>query len=79
MACSVTRAPAGLRLAVREEIFGQVVCMSPFGNDDLDAIAKQANDTIYGLAANVWTPLKRCSTHRLSGNSALNRRRLPAG
>ena len=40
---------------IREEIFGPVVCATPFGDDDLDAIAKQANDTIYGLAASVWT------------------------
>ena len=30
-------------------------CTQPFGDDDLDAIAQQANDTIYGLAASVWT------------------------
>ena len=40
---------------VREEIFGPVVCATPFDDDDLDRIAKQANDTIYGLAASVWT------------------------
>ena len=40
---------------IREEIFGPVVCATPFGDDDLDRIAKQANDTIYGLAASVWT------------------------
>ena len=40
---------------VQEEIFGPVVCATPFKDDDLDAIAKQANDTIYGLAASVWT------------------------
>ncbi len=40
---------------VREEIFGPVVCTQPYGDDDLDAIARQANDTIYGLAASVWT------------------------
>jgi len=40
---------------VREEIFGPVVCTTPFSDDDLDQIAKQANDTIYGLAASVWT------------------------
>jgi phenylacetaldehyde dehydrogenase len=40
---------------VREEIFGPVVCATPFSDDDLDAIAKKANDTIYGLAASVWT------------------------
>jgi phenylacetaldehyde dehydrogenase len=40
---------------IREEIFGPVVCTTPFDDDDLDRIAKQANDTIYGLAASVWT------------------------
>jgi phenylacetaldehyde dehydrogenase len=40
---------------IREEIFGPVVCATPFADDDLDTIAKQANDTIYGLAASVWT------------------------
>jgi phenylacetaldehyde dehydrogenase len=41
--------------SVREEIFGSVVCATPFGDDDLDAIARRANDTIYGLTASVWT------------------------
>ncbi|MFI4986427.1 MAG: aldehyde dehydrogenase family protein [Alphaproteobacteria bacterium] len=40
---------------VREEIFGPVVCAQPFGDDDIERIVKQANDTIYGLAASVWT------------------------
>jgi phenylacetaldehyde dehydrogenase len=40
---------------IREEIFGPVVCAQPFDDDDLDSIAKRANDTIYGLAASVWT------------------------
>jgi hypothetical protein len=40
---------------IREEIFGPVVCATPFDDDDLDRIAKKANDTIYGLAASVWT------------------------
>ncbi|HUC18765.1 MAG TPA: aldehyde dehydrogenase family protein [Acetobacteraceae bacterium] len=40
---------------VREEIFGPVVCAQPFDDDDLDRIAVQANDTVYGLAASVWT------------------------
>jgi phenylacetaldehyde dehydrogenase len=40
---------------VTEEIFGPVVCAQPFDDDDLDRIAKQANDTLYGLAASVWT------------------------
>jgi phenylacetaldehyde dehydrogenase len=40
---------------IREEIFGPVVCAQPFDDDGLEAIAKRANDTIYGLAASVWT------------------------
>jgi phenylacetaldehyde dehydrogenase len=40
---------------VREEIFGTVVCASPITDADLEAIAKQANNTNYGLAASVWT------------------------
>lgn len=38
---------------MREEIFGPVVTATPF--DDLDEIARTANDTIYGLAAGIWT------------------------
>jgi len=38
---------------VREEIFGPVVCALPF--DDIDAIAREANDSEYGLAAGIWT------------------------
>ncbi len=38
---------------VREEIFGPVLTAQRF--DDLDAVAKAANDTTYGLAATVWT------------------------
>lgn len=38
---------------VREEIFGPVVVVQRF--DDLDAVAREANDTPYGLAASVWT------------------------
>jgi phenylacetaldehyde dehydrogenase len=40
---------------VREEIFGPVLVAERFGDDDLDRIAAQANDTVYGLAASVWT------------------------
>jgi phenylacetaldehyde dehydrogenase len=39
----------------REEIFGPVLSVMAFDDDDLDAIAAQANDTAYGLAANIWT------------------------
>jgi phenylacetaldehyde dehydrogenase len=38
---------------VREEIFGPVITATPF--DDLDDLARRANDTIYGLAAGIWT------------------------
>ncbi|MFC4585699.1 aldehyde dehydrogenase family protein [Sphaerisporangium corydalis] len=38
---------------VREEIFGPVVVASPFS--DLDEIARQANDTSFGLGAGIWT------------------------
>ncbi len=38
---------------VREEVFGPVVVATPF-SDDEDAV-RLANDTIYGLAAGVWT------------------------
>jgi phenylacetaldehyde dehydrogenase len=40
---------------VREEIFGPVVCAESFSDKDLDRIASEANDSIYGLAASVWT------------------------
>ena len=39
--------------AVREEIFGPVVVAQPF--DDIDEIARRANDSPYGLAAGIWT------------------------
>jgi phenylacetaldehyde dehydrogenase len=38
---------------VREEIFGPVVVAQRY--EDLDQVAKEANDTRYGLAASVWT------------------------
>lgn len=38
---------------VQEEIFGPVVVAQPF--DDLDEIAAIANNTVYGLAAGIWT------------------------
>jgi phenylacetaldehyde dehydrogenase len=40
---------------VREEIFGPVVCAQRFSDEDLDQIARQANDTVFGLASSVWT------------------------
>ena len=42
----------GMRIA-REEIFGPVLCVTPFSDDD-EAV-RIANDSLYGLAAGVWT------------------------
>ena len=38
---------------VAEEIFGPVLVAAPF--EDLDSVIAQGNDTVYGLAASVWT------------------------
>ena len=38
---------------VKEEIFGPVVTATPFS--DMNEIITRANDTVYGLAAGVWT------------------------
>ena len=38
---------------VREEIFGPVVAAIPF--DNVDELVPRANDSMYGLAAGVWT------------------------
>jgi phenylacetaldehyde dehydrogenase len=38
---------------VREEIFGPVLAAQRY--DDLDEVARAANDTPYGLAASIWT------------------------
>ena len=40
---------------VREEIFGPVVCAMPIDDEDLDRIARIANDTDYGLSSYIWT------------------------
>ncbi len=40
---------------MRDEIFGPVVCASRFDDEELDRIARVANDTSYGLSAYIWT------------------------
>lgn len=40
---------------VREEIFGPVMAIQRFDTEDLDEIARMANDTVYGLSGSVWT------------------------
>ena len=37
----------------QQEIFGPVLCILPF--DDEDDVIGQANDSVYGLAAGIWT------------------------
>jgi phenylacetaldehyde dehydrogenase len=51
---------------MREEIFGPVVCALRFGDEDLDAIARVANDTSYGLSAYIWTS-NVSTAHKLAG------------
>ena len=38
---------------IQEEIFGPVVCAEPFAN--VEEVITKANDSIYGLAAAIWT------------------------
>ena len=40
---------------VRDEIFGPVMAVMKFDSDDVDAIARLANDSPYGLSGSVWT------------------------
>jgi phenylacetaldehyde dehydrogenase len=39
----------------QEEIFGPVLCVTPFDGDDLDSLATDANDTDYGLNGFIYT------------------------
>lgn len=48
------RTNMSMRIA-KEEIFGPVLCVQAFGDDDLEAIAEQCNSTVYGLSGSVWT------------------------
>ena len=40
---------------VKNEIFGPVLCVQSFGDDELERVAAEANATIYGLSGSVWT------------------------
>lgn len=50
----LTETSDGMRV-VDEEIFGPVLCMMRFGDDDLDVVAQIANKTPYGLSSSIWT------------------------
>jgi phenylacetaldehyde dehydrogenase len=50
---------------VQEEIFGPVVAAIPF--DDPEELIPRANDSVYGLAAGVWTK-DISKAHRLAAN-----------
>jgi len=51
----ITEAKSGMKV-VDEEIFGPVVVAQRFSTDaDLEKLAAQANDSIFGLAASIWT------------------------
>jgi acyl-CoA reductase-like NAD-dependent aldehyde dehydrogenase len=58
----LTNVDPAMRL-YQEEIFGPVVPVIPFDDDD-EAVA-MANDTTYGLAATAWTT-DRSRAHRLA-------------
>ncbi len=39
----------------REEIFGPVITVQAFDDDDVEELCRMVNDSIYGLSASVWT------------------------
>jgi len=40
---------------MQDEVFGPVLAANSFDTDDLDVLAREANNSIYGLFANIWT------------------------
>ncbi len=47
--------PAADLSVTRDEIFGPVLCLMRFGDDDIDALAARGNDSAYGLSSAIWT------------------------
>lgn len=66
---------------MREEIFGPVLCATAFDDETIDQIAAEANNTIYGLAACIWTR-DLSAAHKLArrikaGTVKINTREFP--
>ncbi|NIJ08567.1 phenylacetaldehyde dehydrogenase [Sphingomonas vulcanisoli] len=61
---------------VREEIFGPVMTVQRLTTDDLDAIARLANDSPFGLSGSVWTTslsaAHKLATRIRSGHVSIN-------
>jgi phenylacetaldehyde dehydrogenase len=53
---------------VREEVFGPVLVAMPY--TDIDDVLRQANDSIYGLGASVWTNDLRKAQHAIDALQA---------
>lgn len=70
-----TNTKPGMRI-VDEEIFGPVMAIQRFSNDDIDAIAQQANNSNYGLSGSVWTQnlsrAHRMASRIRSGHVSIN-------
>ena len=64
---------AGSRLFVHKKIFGPLLVAERY-DDDLDRIAREANDTMYGLAGSVWTRAAHQSGNRVDQLSQRVRR-----
>lgn len=60
-----TNAKPGMRI-IEEEIFGPVQTIQSFDDDDLEAIARKANESIFGLSAYIWTQ-NLSTAHKLAG------------
>jgi phenylacetaldehyde dehydrogenase len=72
----------------QDEIFGPVLCATPFGDArELDRLAELANDTSYGLAANIWTRdisnaiglARRIEAGNISINGGVREQSMPLG